>query len=92
MPADPQDSPNPGPSVSDLALRAQHALEDAPEYLFDLVEEVSKFVEVRDKVRGVAAHSIESNPHRWVSLGRTHLQEGLMALRRALEDNGDGGF
>lgn len=57
----------------------------------DLMNEVkAKAAEIGvlvDKLRGMKSEMAMSNPaldQRWVSIGATHLQEGFMALTRAI--------
>lgn len=48
--------------------------------LGELVQELEANIEKTNKEHGVA----DAEPRRWVSIGKTHLQQGLMALTRSV--------
>ena len=48
--------------------------------LGELVQELEANIEQANKEHGIA----DAEPRRWVSIGKTHLQQGLMALTRSV--------
>ena len=65
--------------------------EDAARTTHDALSELER-IEARYRVllREIRQHGVLADP-RWVSISRTHIEQGAMALRRALYRPNEGG-
>ncbi len=81
------ESPRAYRQLSQAELALMDEIRAHAERTRDLVNRVQSFVNDRSQEplpEGHAPHSQVTNPGRWASIGQTELQQGFMALARAV--------
>lgn len=67
-------------TLSDAEVNQINALKSLGQDLGDAIDDVLALIEERTRVYGTP----DGEHKRWVAVGKTHLQQGLMALARAV--------